>query len=142
MNVANSSELLRDETPAKLWKKIVGIILFWVLAMFGGIIPMLWNALAPYYARYVPGDLGYYLLKLLSTAIGAILAMYALCVITKKKHAILCIVNNVIAATVFAVVVILGLIWGTTSTFDNISISLAAVAFIIGSPIIWNECKK
>ena len=55
----------------KWWNYVLAVLAFWVLSLFGGVIPMLINALQPQFARYMPGDLGYAILYISATAIGA-----------------------------------------------------------------------
>ncbi|MGI6027272.1 MAG: hypothetical protein ACOX7G_09935 [Candidatus Scatomorpha sp.] len=80
------------------WKYIAAILAFWLLSIFGGSVPMLINALSPAYLKYYPGDLGYSILYICSTAIGCGLAVAAFNGITDHKAPVCGLVNCLIAA--------------------------------------------
>lgn len=81
----------------KWWKYILAILAFWALSLFGGIIPMLINALQPQFARYMPGDLGYAILYVSATAIGCVIAVAAFNGITEHRAPVCGLVNCIIA---------------------------------------------
>lgn len=111
-------------------KKAFAVIAFWALAFFGGSVVMLWNALAPAMAQYHPGDLGYIVLQTISTAVGAGLAVWAADSITEGKCSILCMVNCVAAATLFATITGLNLLFGGYPLKSMISMGLAICIFV------------
>lgn len=110
-------------------KKILAVLAFWGLTIFGGSIVMLWNALSPYFAQYRPGDLGYLVLQTVSTAIGAALAVWAADSITDGKCNVLCIVNCSVAATFCAMLTWMNLLLGGVSPKDFIGMGLATAIF-------------
>ena len=111
-------------------RKILAAFAFWGLALFGGVIVMLWNALAPYFAQYRAGDLGYAVLQTIATPIGAILAAEAADSITNGICKLFCMVNCVIAATAFATITFLNLWMGGGSLQSMISMALSICVFV------------
>ena len=77
----------------KAWRYPVAVIVFWCLVLVGGMIPMFLNAIAPRFMAYREGDLGYLVLQVVSNAIGAGLAIWAIKAIMQKRHSLFCLVN-------------------------------------------------
>lgn len=111
-------------------RKIGAVLVFWLLVIFGGGLVMLWNALSPSFAQYRPGDLGYLLLQTISTALGAGIAVWAIERITYGQCKILCLVNCVIAATVFSTLTFLNILIVGLSVQSVISMGFAIVLLI------------
>jgi hypothetical protein len=88
-------------------KIVLAVLAFWVLLIFGGSIPMLWNALygliSPSWALQ-EGGIGYFLLELGSEGIGAAIAVAAMKAIVDKKCYILRLINIAIGATVIVLI--------------------------------------
>ena len=112
-------------------RKILAVIVFWLLVFFGGSIVMVWNALTPSLAQYRPGDLGYLILQTISTAAGAGLAIWAANTITDGKCQVLYLVNCVIAATILSVLTGLNLMIGGLPLRSFISMG-AAILLLSG----------
>lgn len=87
----------KPKIKLKWWNYVLAVLAFWLLSLFGGIIPMLINALQPQFARYMPGDLGYAILYISATAIGCIIAVAAFNGITEHRAPVCGLVNCIIA---------------------------------------------
>ncbi len=111
-------------------RKCMAVLAFWALAIFGGAIVMLWNAIAPSISQYRPGDLGYIILQTISTAVGAILAMWAADSIMRGNGKVLCMVNCIIAATFYAGLAGVNTLLGGMPVKEFISMGLAAIISI------------
>lgn len=111
-------------------KKVLATISFWLLVIFGGSLVMLWNALAPYYAQYRPGDLGYLVLQTISTAAGAGIAIWAEESITNRQCKLLYFVNCVIAATFCSYITLMNALVGGASLQGLISVGITGVLLI------------
>ena len=112
------------------WRYAFAVVAFWVLSLFGGVIPMLWNELAPRFSRYMPGDLGYLILQIASNPIGSALAVYAHNYITKDAAPLCGIVNCVTAAVILAAIILLGFALGALTWAQLISMALMAAVYI------------
>lgn len=125
-------------------KSIWACIAFWLLTIFGSSIAMIWNAITNFISGYgfLDGSLGYLLLQILSTAIGAALAIAAIKSITQKLADIMCIVNMAIAATLFFTLNTVNWIQGNSSWQDIVGIYLAVAVFIIGIVEAAKEIKE
>ena len=107
-------------------RKILAVAAFWALAIFGGAVVVLWNALAPRFAQFYPGDLGYLILMIVATPIGVHLADAAMDSITREACPALRLVNCVVAATLFLAVTTLNVLYiSGVSAGDVISMLLA-----------------
>jgi hypothetical protein len=99
--VVDTQEIKTVEAQPKIklkwWNYVLAVLAFWVLSLFGGVIPMLINALQPQFARYMPGDLGYAILYISATAIGCIIAVAAFNGITEHRSPVCGLVNCIIA---------------------------------------------
>ena len=73
-NVDDHAIQTTKKIPA--WKYVVAVVLLWVGFLFGGSLLMLWNAFSPRMFRYEQGDLGYYLLQIISYPVGVALGIY------------------------------------------------------------------
>lgn len=111
-------------------KKLLAVLTFWVLVIFGGAVVMLWNAISPAMAQYRPGDLGYLILQIVGTGIGAVLAVWAADSITNGMCKVLCMVNCTIAATFFSTVIGLNVLLGGYSVKDILGVGLAVAVLI------------
>ena len=114
----------------KWWRYLLATGAFWGLSLFGGVIPMLWNELSPMFSRYMPGDLGYLILQVISNAIGCMIAVYSLNYITSNSAPVCGIVNCVIASTLLAVMIILGYTLNTFTLAHYISFGLMIAVYL------------
>lgn len=125
-------------------KSIWACVAFWLLTLFGGAIPMIWNTVSGFLtgqAMYA-GSLGYMLLQIASTAIGAALANAAIKSITDDLADVMCIVNMSIAATLMFVLNTINWIQGSNTWQDVIGLYLAVIVYIVGAVMVSNEHKK
>ena len=116
----------------KWWKYVLAELAFWGFAFFGGMIPMLFNALQPAMSQYQPGDLGYIVLQFLSQAIGAGIAIWAINKITNERHPFLCALNCAIAGTAFFALAVLNLVY---KDYWNVATLTLAIAVWVGGTI-------
>lgn len=131
-----------ESTKISVWKYVVGILLFWVLFFFGGLIPMLLNALAPMAGRYEEGSLGYAVLKFLAQPIGVVIAIYALWKVTDEVRPMLCLVNCVIGACMVGCVVAFTLLMRTATLYDTAVNIITVAVSIVGACIMWKQLKE
>lgn len=123
------------------WKYVLGEIAFWVLVLVGDIVVMIWNTLSASLLGTDAMDITYLLVHIGSTAIGAALAICALDAITDGNHKLLCVINCVIAATLFAVLTILNIVLGSAGTSDIIAMVLAIAVLIIGAVVMGRKME-
>ena len=112
------------------WRYAFAVVAFWALSLFGGVIPMLWNELAPRFSRYMPGDLGYLILQIASNPIGSALAVCAHNYITKDAAPLCGIVNCVTASVILAAIILLGFALAALTWAQLISMALMAAVYI------------
>lgn len=137
--ISNPGE--KQKRPA-WWRYLFGIISFWLLSAFGGLIPMLWNALSPRFSRYMPGDLGYLILCLCANAIGAMLAICALRSIVQHKAPLCGVINCVVAIVLDVVLVVLAIFYANATWSTLISYTLMVLVYIWGACIFAKELKQ
>lgn len=114
------------------WKYILAVVAFWLLSVFGGIIPMLFNALQPRFARYMPGDLGYEILRVVANCIGSLFGILAFDSIVDNNAPVCGIINCVIAAVLLVVLVLLVFFFGSAPIASYISYLLMIAVYIWG----------
>lgn len=117
----------------KAWRYPVAVIVFWCLVLVGGMIPMFLNAIAPRFMAYREGDLGYLVLQVVSNAIGAGLAIWAIKAITQNRHSMFCMVNCIVAATAFAILTLFNLLMSASEPKLLISMALSVLVLIYGA---------
>ena len=115
------------------WYAYIGAILaFWALSVFGGLVPMLFNLLQPRFARWMPGDLGYEILRICANGIGCALAILAFEHITNGRTPVCGMVNCVIGAVIIVVIVVLCWLVNVLTLTYILSYGLMLAAYIWG----------
>lgn len=122
-------------------KKILATLVFWVFAVFGGIVPMLWNALSPHFAQYRQGDLGYIILQIVSNAIGAVIGVYIYNAMTDEKAQTGLMVNCIIGATVMGMLIIVSLLMNIMTASSLVALALEMIVFILCAVEAHNDTK-
>lgn len=136
-NVDDHAIQATKKIPA--WKYVVAVILLWVGFLFGGSLIMLWNAFSPRMFRYEQGDLGYYLLQIISYPVGAALGIYLVNKIIGEGASLFKLINYVVCATFCALLCLLLLVNGNATIIGTIGLILACVYFTVA---ISSEAKN
>lgn len=123
-------------------KKVLATIVFWACAFFGGLIPMLWNAISPHFAQYRQGDLGYYILEIVANAIGAAIGIWAYNSITEETCENGLMINCVIAATVIAMLIIFSFLLNSYTITGILSLVLETAVYVFRAASIQKSKKS
>lgn len=123
-------------------KKILATIVFWACTLFGGIIPMLWNAISPHFAQYRQGDFGYYILEVVANAIGAAIGIWVYNSITNEKCQNGLMINCVIAATVIAMLVIFSLLLNSFTITGILALALECAVYVFKAVTIQKSKER
>lgn len=114
------------ENKLSVGKGILAVLALWALTFFGGSILVIFNALSPRAYRFEPGDFGYYIMQIASGPVGFYLGYEAMCKLTPAKSYIFRIINSVIVATFFTVLLLVGIVQHTETITGGLSLFLLA----------------
>lgn len=92
---------MKNTKKIAFWKYILSVIALWFLTLVGGsIIINLWNVLSPAMCRYERGDLGYYILQIISGPFGVYLGNLLFEKLFEEEANTFCMINNIVLASV------------------------------------------
>lgn len=116
---------MNERTKITWWRYALAVVAYAVLFFVGGFVLVLWNALSPRAYRYVPGDLGYTIMQVLTGPAGIVIANYAVTSLLQDKRSILPFVLNVVGAAFAAFICLFPLIATGDFTLNTLSTLLA-----------------
>lgn len=129
---------MKNANKIAAWKYIFSVLALWFLTLAGGsIIINLWNALSPAMGRYERGDLGYYVLQIISGPFGVYLGNLLFEKLFDEAANTFCMINNIVLASVLlclAVFVFMGGAMTIVGIFQWIASIICAVVYAV----IWS----
>lgn len=125
----------------KWWRYPVAVIVFWLLMLFGGSILLLWNALSPRMMRYEDGDLGYFILQILTGPVGVWLGHKALVALTGGKASQFSIINCVVAAVLLLGLATMNILTGGVEWQSILSVVATGIVAIVIAVVDNSEVK-
>lgn len=93
---------------------------------------MLMNAIQPRFSRWMPGDLGYEILRICANGIGCMFAVYAFEHVTEGRAPVCGIINCVIGAVIVAAIVGLGALYNVLTWTYIICYGLMFAVYVWG----------
>jgi len=118
------------EKPLKPWERILAVLLIPIgigIAIFGG---RLWFLAGPEYSRLIRSEIG------IASVIGALLAIWSILVVKKRRH----LRNNLLVPAI-AFGMFVAMIALSVAMTGNVDIDLLAATMVVGFACVWDRVK-
>lgn len=133
-------EITNNKVPA--WKYIIAVLALWFFTLFGGaVVVWLINAFSPAMTRYRPGDLGYFVLKIVTGAVGVWVGNEIMVALFVNKANIFCMVNNIVLASALGCIALFMFFLGSLNIVNALQ-WIVGIGTAIYYAADWNKTER